>query len=83
MLTRAFWIATAERALRTFCQALVALLSANATGLLDAQWQGSLSAAGLAALLSVLTSVASSGVGGVGPSLANEVTSPPAPKIEA
>lgn len=47
----------AERALVTFAATLGSLLGAGATGLLDAPWEQSLSAAGLAALLTVLASV--------------------------
>ena len=37
MLTKAaFWKATAERAVKTIAQSAVALITANATGLLDA-----------------------------------------------
>lgn len=62
MFTAAFWKDAAVRAVKTFAQAEVALLGANSVGLLDAPWGASLSAAGMAALLSVLTSV---GVGSV------------------
>jgi hypothetical protein len=49
----------AERALKTFAQSLAAILTAGAVDLLSVPWAGALSAAGLAALLSVLTSVGS------------------------
>ena len=49
----------AERALKTFAQSLAAILTAGAVDLLSVPWVGALSAAGLAALLSVLTSVGS------------------------
>ena len=80
MLKKAFWKASAERAAKTFAQSLIAVGLVGATGVLDVDWVGALSAAALATLLSVLSSVASSEVGGEGPSLANEVTSPPAPR---
>ena len=67
-----FWRASAERALKTFAQALVAVLGAGATGLLDVDWAQAFSVAALAAVLSLLTSVAASGVGGTGPSLGTE-----------
>ncbi len=70
--------ATAERALKSFCQALAALLVADGTDLLNTAWADRLSVAAMTALLSVLTSVASAPIGGTGPSLANEVISPPA-----
>lgn len=54
-----FWRYAAERAAKTFAQSLAAVLAAAGLGLFDAAWWASLSAAGMAALLSVLTSVAS------------------------
>lgn len=78
----AFAEATAERAIKTAAQSLAALLIADGTGVLDTAWGTDLSVAGMAALLSVLTSIASAPFGGTGPSLANEVTveAPVAPK---
>lgn len=82
MTTGLFWKATAERAVRTFAQTLVAVLTAGATDLLDVDWGGALSASGLAALLAVLTAVASSGTGPDGPGLTETAdrapTAPPA-----
>ena len=72
MWTRSFWKATTERSIKTFAQAWAAVLIANGTGLLDTEWASGLSIAGMAALLSVLTSVGSAGVGPTGPSLVNE-----------
>lgn len=74
MLTKAFWLATSERAVRTFAQALIAIFATTQTGLLQVDWAGALSAAGMAAVLSVLTSIAASSNGS--PSLANEVATP-------
>ena len=74
MWTLAFWKAAAERAVKTFAQALLAVMTADGFGLLDADWPARLSAAGLAAVLSLLSSIASSGVNGPGPSLGAEVT---------
>ncbi|MFX4294112.1 holin [Streptomyces bohaiensis] len=62
-----FWRATGERAVRTFAQALAAILGAGAVDLLSVDWPGALAAAGLAAVLSVLTAVGSAGVGQHGP----------------
>lgn len=45
------------RAIKTFAQTLAAMLTAAGTGLLDTDWLTSLSVAGMAALLSVLTTV--------------------------
>jgi hypothetical protein len=72
MFTFAFWKATAERAVKTFAQAFAAFIVLGTTGLLDLDWATAASISGAAALLSVLTSVASSGVGSAGPSLAGE-----------
>lgn len=74
--TGAFWKAAAERAGKTFAQSLVAVMTADGLGILDADWKVRLSLAAGATLLSLLTSVASSGIGGPGPSAANEVTTP-------
>lgn len=61
--------ATAERAVKTTAQAAVALITANATGLLDVDWPQLASVSGLAGLVSILTSIASAPFGGDGPSL--------------
>ncbi|WP_020579992.1 holin [Actinopolymorpha alba] len=68
LFTKASWRAAGERAIRTLEQALLAVLGANATGLLDAPWVGSLSAA----FLSLLTSVSFGGIVSRGPSLGGE-----------
>ena len=72
MWTAEFWKATAERSVKTFAQTAAALLVAAGTGLLDSDWQTTGSVAGMAALLSVLTSVGSSSFGHPGPSLTTE-----------
>ena len=67
--TRTFWTATAERAVKTLAQALLAALTvgqaAGAVGVdvLSVDWATAASLAVGAALLSVLTSVASGPVG--------------------
>lgn len=66
--------ATLERAVKTFAQSAVALLTANATGLLDVDWAQLASVSGLAAVVSVLTSIASAPFGGDGPSLTKSET---------
>ena len=73
MLTeKAFWIAAGERAVKTFAQALVALFVAGVT-VLTIDWQQGLAVAATAALVSVLTSIASVRLGSFeGPSLAGE-----------
>ena len=80
MFTIAFLKATAERAVKTFAQSLAALLVADGTDLLTTDWGDRLSVAGMAAVVSILTSVASSATG-EGPSLGNaETLNPAAPE---
>lgn len=69
LATAAFWQAAGERSAKTFAQTLAALLIADGTGLLDSAWLPRLSAAGMAALISVLTSIGSDAATGDGPSL--------------
>lgn len=65
MFTKQFAKDLAERAVKTFAQALAAaVIAGETTGLLDADWSGYLSVAGLATVLSVLTSVGSGAVTG-------------------
>lgn len=80
MLTdRHFWMAAAERAVKTFAQALVALFVAGVT-VWSIDWQEALAVSATAALVSVLTSVASLRVGPFeGPSLAGEAVVEPLP----
>lgn len=74
LTTAAFWKAAFERAVKTVAQSAVALITANATGLLDVDWIQLASVSGLAGLVSILTSVGSDALtSGTGPSLANEV----------
>jgi hypothetical protein len=63
MFTAMFWRSTTERAVKSFAQSLAALLSASGLGLFDANWIKALSTAGMVALLSVLTSLASTKIG--------------------
>lgn len=56
-MTPAFWRGTSERAIKTFCQSLLAVLATGAVGILDVDWAGALSAAALATLVSLLTSI--------------------------
>lgn len=66
MFTWPFWRDALERAIRTAAQTLLGVYGAGATGVLDVDWKAALSAAGLAALLSLLTSIVASGVGAKG-----------------
>jgi hypothetical protein len=63
VFTRQFWTLSAERAVKTFAQALAAVLLAGGAGLLAADWGTALSTAGMAAVISILTSVASLRIG--------------------
>lgn len=56
--TLAFWKGALERAIKTVAQTLVAVLSVGAVGVLEVDWVGALSAAGLAGVVSALTSIA-------------------------
>lgn len=59
-----FWKETAERAVKTFAQTLVALLTVSGPlDVVSVDWKASLSIAVGAGLVSVLTSLASSKVG--------------------
>lgn len=53
------WIKAAGiRAVKTFAQSMVSILGASEIGLLEANWTAALSVAAMAAVLSLLTSVA-------------------------
>jgi len=58
-----FWKKTAERAIRTAAQALLALWGTQVSGVLDVDWMQAGSVAVLAALSSVLMSIIATGVG--------------------
>lgn len=78
MFTTEFWKSTAERAIKTFAQTLVAIIGVNvAVPIWQIGWQEVLGVAATATVLSVLTSIASIGSGKVGtPSLVNGHTTP-------
>lgn len=58
------WLKDAgERALKTFAQSLLALLTVSGVDVLHLQWTQTLATAATATLLSILTSVLSAGVG--------------------
>ena len=61
MTTWTWWRATLERAIRTAAQTLVAVLGADAADVLTVDWPAALATAGGAALLAVLTAVATPG----------------------
>lgn len=72
--TTAFWKAATERSLKTFAQTGAALLTAAGSGLIDTDWQTAASVSGMAAVISLLTSVGSDLATGSGPSLTNAET---------
>ncbi len=59
MWTRFFWLDLVERALKTAAQVFVTVIAAAGAGLMDSDWRAAFSAAGMAAILSVVTSIAS------------------------
>ena len=63
MRTKTFWVDAAERAIRTFAQALIGAITAGLVVTDAAQWKAAGIAAAVAALVSLLTSIAASGVG--------------------
>lgn len=70
-----FWRAASERSVKSLAYGLGAILIGNGTGLLDTDWVGVLSVAGMGALLSILGSIASdASTGGTGPSLTSAET---------
>lgn len=56
--SKQFWTDTLDRAVSTVAQAGIATLTAGAAGILDVDWTQTLSVAGLAGAVSVLTSIA-------------------------
>lgn len=74
MFEPAFLKAAAERAVKTFVQTLLALVGTDAAGVLTAELGTSIQVAGVAALMSLLTSFGSSSFGNAGPSLLGETT---------
>ncbi|MEU9888681.1 holin [Sphaerisporangium sp. NPDC051011] len=61
-----FWSDTLERAVRTAAQAALGVVGAGAIGVLDVAWPLVGSVAGLAAVVSLLTSFAGGAVGDPG-----------------
>jgi hypothetical protein len=59
MFTRQFWKLTAERAVKVFAETLAGVLVVSGTGLFSVDWKAALSTAGMAMVVSVLTSLAS------------------------
>lgn len=73
MFTAAFWRAAGERAIKTIAQTAIAVIGVDALiSVVDIDWQYIAGVSATAGILSVLTSVASNGVGAPGPSLGQE-----------
>lgn len=79
MFSRAYLIDAGERALRTIAQTLLATLGAAGTGLIDAPWWAALSAAGMAGVLSLLTSAAGAYAGASGTASLTSAVAPADP----
>lgn len=74
MFTRQFWKSAVERCVKTVAQALIAVFAASQANILTADWKAVLATAGTAGLLSILTSIASDGIGPKGtPSLVDDL----------
>jgi len=63
MYTITFWKDASERAIRTAAQALLALWATDISGVLEVDWTQAGSVAALAAVTSVLMSIAATGRG--------------------
>lgn len=77
VFSRAFWSAAAERAVKATAWAASSSLLASGAGLIDADWIGCASVAGMAGVLSLLGSVASDAATGDGPSITKAEVIPP------
>lgn len=83
MFDRAFLEATAERAIKTFAQALIAIIGTDMVGITTLDWPKMLGVAATATVLSILTSIVSANFGkNAGPSLATESTEPDVEIVE-
>lgn len=74
IFSRTFAKAAAERAVKAAAWTAGATIGTGATGLLGTDWRGVASAAGMAAILSILGSIGSDAATGNGPSLTNAET---------
>lgn len=69
--TRGFWSAAAERSIKATAWSAASSLIGAGAGLIDADWLGCASIAGMAGVLSLLGSIASDAATGSGPSITN------------
>ena len=66
MFTTTFWKSAAERAIKTVAQALIAVLAATTFDWFNADWKAIAGTAATAGVLSLLSSIASAGIGDKG-----------------
>jgi hypothetical protein len=66
MFTVKFWKDTAERTIRTFAQALLALIGTNAVAVTALDWPQMLAVSATAAVVAILTAIVATGVGDKG-----------------
>lgn len=71
--TKAFWAATAERAIKTFAQTELGTFIVGAS-ITNIDWQAGLGIGGTAVVASILTSIVTDGITGTGPGLAEVTT---------
>ncbi|HEX5543669.1 MAG TPA: holin [Micromonospora sp.] len=76
MWTRNFWRQALERLVKTFAQAALALVSGDGLDILDVDWRSVVGVSTLAALASVLTSIATADMGEPGDPSAVRRTDP-------
>lgn len=86
MFTATFWKSAAERAIKTVAQALIAVLAATTFDWFSADWKAIAGTAATAGVLSLLSSIASAGIGDKGtPSVveapANAALLPPGAEV--
>ena len=60
LLDKHFWMDAVERMVKTVCEVALALIGTGMVGIMDVDWLNLLSVCVMAALVSVLTSIASS-----------------------
>ncbi len=58
LVDKNWWMAAGTRAIKTFFQTVVATIGAESVGIVDVDWIGIASVAGLAAIVSICTSLA-------------------------
>jgi Putative lactococcus lactis phage r1t holin len=85
LFSRAFLVATLERAVRSFAASLASLLTAAGAGIVDVDWSEKFSVAGMAALVTVLFAIGGGTFGrGDGPSfVGGEKLKAPLPAVPA